>query len=133
MAMRQSKKRSLILEILKSRQHEHLTADDVYRLSQKDFPNISLGTVYRNLHQLAEAGELLEIQFGKAPAMFEYPAERHPHFICNICGKIFNLEVPIENLIIRGVEKNEGHEVKSLDIVIYGDCRECKSGKQEDL
>jgi Fe2+ or Zn2+ uptake regulation protein len=80
---------------------------------------------------LAENGEILELQFGKKPAMYEFPAERHPHFICNRCEKIFNLEVPIENLIIRGVEKNEGHQVDSLEIVIYGLCNECKNQEQE--
>lgn len=125
MSIRNSKKRNRILEILRKSSNSHFTADEMYRKVQKDFPKISLGTVYRNLHQLAQNGEILEIQIGQEPAIFEYPPNPHPHFICTHCGSIFNLEVPIEKLIVRGVEKNDGHRVEKMDIFIKGICKNC--------
>ncbi|GAB4186405.1 MAG: peroxide-responsive transcriptional repressor PerR [Calditrichia bacterium] len=123
MERRNSKKRNRLLELIK--QMEHVTADDVYNVIRQEFPAISLGTVYRNLHQLAEMGEILEFNFGRGPAVFEYAAENHPHFVCESCNTIYNLEVPIESLIVRGVEKNEGHHVNHMNIIIYGTCKHC--------
>ena len=38
---------------------EHPTADTVYMHVKEEFPNISLGTVYRNLNLLTDLGEHL--------------------------------------------------------------------------
>lgn len=125
MKLRNSKRRNEILRIVSQSRQPHLTVEDVYLEVRKSFPGISLGTVYRNLHQLAENGEILEIQFGKNPAVFELASSPHPHFYCTSCKTLFNLEVPIDGLIKRGVEKSDGHRVEEMDIFIRGICKLC--------
>ena len=49
-----------LLTLLRSTR-SHPSADWLYENLRKEFPNISLGTVYRNLAQLAENGDILKI------------------------------------------------------------------------
>ena len=57
MNLKHSKQRETIKEFLSTRK-DHPTADVVYTNVRKSFPNISLGTVYRNLTLLADIGEI---------------------------------------------------------------------------
>ena len=65
----------------------HPTAEEVYRALKNDNPNLSLGTVYRNLNQLSEAGMLLKIPIADGSDRFDGRADRHYHMICEKCGR----------------------------------------------
>ena len=83
--MKHSKQRDAIMEYLKS-SHEHPTADTVYAALRKDHPNISLGTVYRNLALLSELGEINKLSTGNGPDRFDGDVHPHYHFVCKKCG-----------------------------------------------
>ena len=53
-------------------------------------PNISLGTVYRNLKTLTEMGEILELSYGSTYSRFDGNAKMHYHFVCEHCGKVYD-------------------------------------------
>ena len=67
---------------------EHPTADTVYMNIRGTYPNISLGTVYRNLNLLAEQGEIIKINCQDGSDRFDANVMPHYHFLCNECGKI---------------------------------------------
>ena len=79
--LKYSKQREAIKNFLVTR-YDHPTAETVYLNIRKEFPNISLGTVYRNLNLLAEIGEIQKLSSGIGPDRFDGNPAPHYHFIC---------------------------------------------------
>lgn len=71
----------------------HPTAEIVYQNVKQQFPNISLGTVYRNLNLLAERGEILRISLGNGPDHYDADCSPHYHFICKQCGTVLDIDL----------------------------------------
>lgn len=88
--MRYSKQRELILETLKGLR-SHPTAEEIYELVRKEDPDISLGTVYRNLNQLAVNDIVLRITAAGVSDRFDYPWTEHYHFRCTECGCVSDI------------------------------------------
>ena len=83
--LKYSRQRESIKEFLMTRK-DHPTADVVYENMKKIYPNISLGTVYRNLSLLSEIGEIQKLSnFGGADH-FDGCVTPHCHFMCTACG-----------------------------------------------
>jgi len=89
--IRKTKQRDLILKVLRSTD-THPTADWIYEQVKKEMPNISLGTVYRNLGKLAKSGEITELSFGSKYSRFDGNADDHYHFICTSCEKVIDIK-----------------------------------------
>lgn len=96
-ALKYSRQRESIKRFLLSR-YDHPTADTVYLHVKKEFPNISLGTVYRNLALLTELGEILKITTDGADR-FDGHVEPHSHFICRRCHALFDIYMEDEAFI----------------------------------
>ena len=71
----------------------HPTAETVYLDIKEEFPNISLGTVYRNLNLLADMGEILRISLGNGPDRYDGRTSPHYHFICSQCGQVLDMDI----------------------------------------
>ena len=117
-----SKQRNVILEILKNNR-THPTAAEVYRLAREKLPNISLGTVYRNLSKLAQDGDILSLSFGDGNEHFDAFTGSHLHLHCIKCGK--TVDVPMEDTaaVCRAIE-NGFTPARSVQTV-YGICKNC--------
>lgn len=89
---RNTRQRQLVLDAVRSR-CDHPTADQVYQVVRAQDCHVSRATVYRNLHLLADAGDILSI---KVPGgeRFDLRADAHPHIICSSCGRV--ADVPFE-------------------------------------
>lgn len=79
--LKYSRQRESIKAFLYGR-HDHPTADAVYTGIREEFPNISLGTVYRNLNLLVELGEINKVTCGDGKDHFDADTSPHYHFIC---------------------------------------------------
>ena len=90
--LKNSKQRDAIKSFLMTR-YDHPTAETVYLNVKKEFPSISLGTVYRNLSLLSEIGEIQKLSTGIGPDRFDGNPAPHYHFICNHCGSVLDLDV----------------------------------------
>ena len=88
---KRSKQREAILEVVKSTKC-HPTADWVYAEVRKQIPNISLGTVYRNLSMLAENGTIQKLNIGTSIEHFDGNPAGHYHVCCSECGRIDDIE-----------------------------------------
>lgn len=112
----------------------HPTAAEVYDEIRKDYPQISLGTVYRNLGQMADAGDILRVSFPDAPDRFDPNAHEHYHVACSRCGRIFDTDQTISPELIaqldRAVEACTGVKVDSHAILFSGICAACQSAGQ---
>ena len=119
---RYSKQREAIREILMGTT-AHPTAAEVYMEAKKVIPNISLGTVYRNLETLTGSGDAQDIRVGEF-THFDGNAKPHPHFCCNMCGRVSDLKCDMDGLF-SSVEGLEGNRITSTTVLFCGVCREC--------
>lgn len=126
--MKYSKQRALIEEtVLKN--HIHPTADDVYAILKPDNPNLSLGTVYRNLNNLAEQGIIKKVQIAGESDRFDSILENHDHIICEKCGKIFDTKALILSNLNQKINEEFGVKITSYNLIIKGICPNCQNKK----
>ena len=121
---RMTKQKRVILEVLKNTK-SHPTADWVYDKVKKKIPNISLGTVYRNLNILKGQGEIIELSYGKGFSRFDGNASRHYHFTCEHCGRILDVDPPADMDIEKELSMQIGVKVNSHRLELYGSCPDC--------
>lgn len=103
----------------------HPTAETVYLDIKKEYPNISLGTVYRNLNLLADTGEILRISSGNGPDRYDGNASPHYHFVCSECGKVLDIEVDTQIQLNADAAKQFGGSITGHVIHFFGLCPEC--------
>ncbi len=122
--LKYSRQREAIKNFLLQR-YDHPTAETVYTNMKEDFPNISLGTVYRNLSLLAELGEIQKLSTGFGPDRFDGNTAPHYHFICNSCGCVLDLEVGgLDHINILAGQDFDG-EIEGHQVYFYGKCPNC--------
>lgn len=122
--MKYSRQRESIRDFVHSC-HEHPTADMVYAGIREEFPNISLGTVYRNLSLLVELGEITKISTDSGPDRFDCNIKPHSHFICTQCQCIRDIELPDTDYIEKMAAENFDGEIISHVTTFYGICKDC--------
>ena len=123
--MRRTKQKEAILGVLRGTT-SHPTADWVYNEVRKEIPNISLGTVYRNLRLLSQSGEILELNLCGALSRFDARRDKHYHFRCEKCGRVFDVDLPVDEEIDGRAAQETGFEVSSHWLEFRGLCRECQ-------
>ena len=123
-ALKYSRQREAVKNFLISRR-DHPTADTVYSCLREEFPNISLGTVYRNLALLADLGEIARISTGSGAEHFDGNLIPHQHFICSCCHKIYDVQIDHIDSLIENAEKNFPGKVETCRLNFYGTCDEC--------
>lgn len=126
MSLKHSKQRDSIKAFLSTRK-DHPTADVVYRNVRESFPNISLGTVYRNLTLLANIGEIARIRVGDSVDHFDYDTSPHYHFICSECGCVIDLNMPMTEHLSKAAQENFKGEIEGQVTYFYGRCNNCLS------
>ena len=124
MALKYSRQREVIKECLINR-YDHPTADMVYMDVRETFPNISLGTVYRNLQLLTDLGEIQKLNVGDGVDHFDAKTFPHYHFICKECGSVIDLQMENIDTIkdIAGV--NFDGQIAGHITYFYGICGNC--------
>lgn len=124
--MKYSFQREQILNLIKSTK-SHPTADWIYDKLKPEMPNLSLGTVYRNLSLLRDMGEIKEFNFNDQSAHYDGFVDDHQHFICNHCHSIYDLHIPgIEDKISNEVKSHINVEIEFMRTEFYGICEKCK-------
>ena len=122
--LKYSRQRECIKEYLNA-SCEHPTADTVYLSVKQEFPNISLGTVYRNLNLLADLGEAVKITAPNGGVHFDGRTEPHYHFHCNKCGRVIDLQLDELNCINKAAGENFDGIIENHSMMFYGTCRDC--------
>ncbi len=130
-AINHSRQRDAIRRSLAGRK-DHPTAEAVYRTVRGELPHISLGTVYRDLSQLAEDGEIARLRPGDGLDHFDPDPAPHPHFLCTRCGSVSDLDIPAASALedFRGTIQ-DGRRIDGHSVTFYGLCRRCLSSEKE--
>ena len=122
--LKYSRQRESIKSCLMSRK-DHPTADAIYASIREEYPNISLGTVYRNLNLLVELGEIQKLRCGDGADHFDGDTSPHHHFICRECGCIKDLPLSDSENINQMAQEYVDGTVDSLITYVYGVCGDC--------
>ncbi len=118
--MRYSHQREIIKKIVQST-NSHPTADWIFHQAKVKIPNISLGTVYRNLKQLEDKRVIRTIYDGTI-ARYDWNNNPHDHLKCNICGDLFDVHLFDDN-IRNTVKKKYNFDVDNVEMTIIGKCQ----------
>lgn len=125
MLRRKTQQKEAILQILR-KVKSHPTADAIYDEVRKKIPNISKGTVYRNLKILQEDGEISVLNYNGSMSRYEGNQSNHYHFRCEKCGKLIDLEEPIHDSLNERITKQTGLKVSSHHLEFRGLCHDCQ-------
>ena len=102
----------------------HPTADRIYAKVRRAMPGISLGTVYRNLQKLVGDKKLKVLTLGRSQR-FDPMVDRHDHFICEKCNRVYDLVVnAVEKVRLPSLPR-QGFKVTSHQLSLYGICKSC--------
>lgn len=110
----------LVLDIV-NKNHCHSSAEDIYKIARKTLPNISLGTVYRNLKTLVDEKKVKRIKMDDGIDRFDHVSYPHDHFICEKCGMI----IDVENEKICTLTDIYDNKVMGYEIYYRGICKKC--------
>lgn len=120
-----SRKRQAMLEALRQTK-EHPTAEMLYNCLKGEYPELSLGTVYRNLSILVQDGEIVSVAHVRGQERYDARTEPHVHFVCRNCSRVMDLEISDD---IKGmyeqVRKESGCQPESHSLTISGVCSGC--------
>jgi Fur family transcriptional regulator, ferric uptake regulator len=120
---RMTSQRRIILEELRKTK-AHPTADELYTVARKRLPKISLGTVYRNLEQLAESGEILKLEMCGCQKRFDGSTHEHFHARCQVCGRVIDVDAEIPHTDLDRF-KADDFEISGLYMELIGTCASC--------
>ncbi len=127
--LKYSRQREAIKNYLMDRT-DHPTADMVYTAIREVYPNISLGTVYRNLTLLEQQGEIIKISCGENSDRFDARTTTHYHFICEECGCVDDLMDLDPKMINLMAEKSYDGVIHGHQLYFFGKCKCCKDKKE---
>ena len=128
--MRSSKQRDAVLQVVKAA-CDHPTADMIFERVREQIPNISLGTVYRNLSELSASGDILAFKAFDGSEHYDATCEPHPHLCCTACRQIVDLDIPFVDDFTKKSANHTGAEIESHNIVFYGKCSDCCKSKMQ--
>lgn len=102
-----------------------LTREEILNQGRTELPRLGSATVDRFIKQMCENFELVGLSFPGQPTRFELPADKeHPHFICRVCEKVFDLDIPMR---LPKVTLPEGFYLSGGEVVYSGTCPKCDS------
>lgn len=121
-----SKKRQAIYDAL-CNTTEHPSAEMLYKQLKPDVPDISLGTVYRNLAMFVEDGDAVIVGNVDGEARYDAHTDSHPHFVCRKCGHVIDimLDADIKALYDK-VYSATGCKADNHALTFYGLCDKCE-------
>ena len=126
MSSRSTIQRSLVLEAVKELRC-HVTADEVYDTIVKTHPDISRGTVYRNLNLLSDNGTIRKVEMPSGAVRYDHLCHDHYHAKCIKCGRVFDVAMEFIADLEGNIKDTRGFVFTGHDIIFKGICFECNT------
>ena len=122
--MRYSRQRELILKKV-SLLNNHPTAEEIYHEASRDITGLSLGTVYRNLNTLVDAGLVRRVSVPGQADRFDHTLRMHSHMCCTRCGGVSDVTIDEEALLAL-LQAGMG-TVEDYSLTVFGCCEDCRA------
>ena len=119
--IRPSYQRIKVLEYLYQKEG-HPTVDEIFHALSAVIPSLSKSTIYNTLYTLVEAGLVRDVDIDRIENRYDIVLSSHGHFQCNICGKIYNFKVIIDQVPVDGLEE---FEITQKNVYFKGLCPAC--------
>jgi Fur family peroxide stress response transcriptional regulator len=104
----------------------HPSADWVYHQLKPQIPDLSLGTVYRNLAYFKEQGDIISLGTVHGVERFDGNTKPHVHFICTSCAAVVDLpQVAVPQELTEAAAMNTGDQVTGCSLTFTGICGQC--------
>lgn len=117
-----TQQRRIIYDVIRNSMR-HMTAEQIYLEAKQVLPSIAMGTVYRNLGLMSDAGEILRIEMPGQPDHFDKTVTPHHHCLCPRCGEVNDVPVPD---LTGQLEQILGSPVESYDLTLRIICPSCR-------
>ena len=125
LSTKQFRKRNAILECLRNT-HAHPSAEALFQMLQKEHPDISLATVYRNLTLFKNQGIIQSQGTVNGIERFDGNTQPHVHFVCGGCDSVLDLpELDPPESLRSAAAKATGGEVTGCQLMFNGTCQDC--------
>ena len=97
------------------------------RAEQSEYPDLSLGTVYRNLKKFCAEGKARSVGVINGQEHFDGDTSAHSHFVCDCCGRVLDIFEPLADTeTLERMEAEHGFTITKEDLLFGGVCAECK-------
>ena len=126
MNKRKTIQRSLVHETVQELRC-HATADEIFDTIVKKHPNVSRGTVYRNLNLLSDMGEIRKMEMPSGADRFDHQCHEHYHARCVKCGRVFDVEMDFIADMEKNIKNIHGFKFIGYDLIFKGICHECNT------
>ena len=103
----------------------HATAEEVLAAVGDRLPNLSIPTVYATLDLLGRLGHVRRISPGEGPVLYDPRTEAHHHLVCVHCGRVDDLDAPVETGAALRAAKGRGFAADHAGLVVSGTCSRC--------
>lgn len=106
---------------------QHPNVEMIYKALEKDYPTMSLATVYKTVDMLKKAGLIQELTDIAFTSRYDANTAPHPHIICLSCNRVDDIDVdlPINYNLIESIDKITGFSTQSYQLYFYGYCPDC--------
>lgn len=119
------RKRDAILQYLRS-VTDHPSAEKVFAALKADIPDLSIGTVYRNLNLFKQQGLAVSAATVNGIERFDGLTQPHAHFICRECDAVIDLmDMDVPDSLKAAAEQVSGGQVAACQLSFLGTCQEC--------
>jgi Fur family transcriptional regulator, peroxide stress response regulator len=117
--------RLAVIQVL-SESKGHPSVEHIHKSLKKDFPTISLATVYRTVMTIKSLGEVLELGFADGSNRYDGKnPDPHPHIVCIKCRKIIDPDLDSLQDMTKEVAEETGFTIISHRLDFFGICPEC--------
>lgn len=124
-----SRQREAICQFLATRV-DHPTAETIYASLRVDMPNISLGTVYRNLSLLSDSRQIQKLSGCGTSDRFDPNPAPHYHFHCECCGCVEDLPMTSMDSLNHLAQAHIGGKIRSHTLMFHGTCNSCAASEK---
>ncbi|MDF2676317.1 MAG: Fur3 [Bacillota bacterium] len=124
--------RLVVYELLKEKEDEHLSPEEIYELIKDKYPEMGMATIYRTLQLFEEIGLAIKLNFDDGCGRYEIlspdslETHQHHHLICKNCGKIIEVKEDLMNSLEEIIEKQYNFEIKNHMVKFTGICSDCR-------
>ena len=116
--------RLLVVESLAKR--GHLNIDELYIILKDNFANISLATIYKNIHLMDQKHLIQEVKIPNKKNVYELKKQEHAHIVCTKCTTIEDVELDTNNITHQALKKSK-FNIDNTTIIFNGTCCKCRT------
>ena len=117
--------RLAILKLLRGNLN-HPTAEKIYNELLKEYPAISLKTVYDTLERFTEAGMVRKLDIDQRKMRFDACMNHHDHFHCRVCDNVYDIISSEQMDTVKNNKVIEGHHIDTTSVNLKGVCKYCE-------